>query len=727
MEFLRQNRKAKILRTRLYGDQEFTRFELELLHTPVLQRLYDLKQLGFTDRIFPDAVHARFNHIIGTTEVVDRMVDRLLGWLASHPADSFAYATDVKPQTPHQPGPAPKNVDSVTGEQLAAALRFRRPAIRMMALLHDVTHAAFGHTLEDEVNVFDEKHDAPARQRRFFDALVGQLLYLWCTEQRLRTFDSSALDRLVRLELSNGSAEELGWAEELAEFLTPEEKRELAGLLRQLELAFRLLLRLDLMHGAMAGTDSDDKLLVSDVAAKIDPAVSQLDFERHRDMFLIDLVGNTICADLLDYARRDAENAGLRVQFDDRFLRYLGVASVSGDLSPTSQACIRTAIQIFTDKMRQDVLSEMSGILKARYLINERVLFHPTKCAAGAMLGTAVQLLGLRDLPQWMQVLGDQQFLLTLSNISEHVEYICGALARATPDSDQPEWTQLVKSLWPSDPRMSALIIEIVSSLVPGATAPTQLTADQIDQVRLRAHSARNLLSRLKSRRLPKLAYRLRNAHHTGGDSDETIAGKYSTPLERYRLERRIEEVCQLPMGSVVIHCPKRKMSMKVAEAVVIGANLGVAARLREVTKVSPEGLEPYQREILAVEDMYKSIWQFHAYIDPTYWDKRPIVEWALERELGFPNDQLLVAELAQEPRGTYHSLVGELKDEVPPKWLPKVVRRIDETFETRFRHGRQDSTVERLRAIIREVMKEVGTAGEQLGLPGVGDEPNIL
>jgi HD superfamily phosphohydrolase len=45
--------------------KEFTLWEMEILHTPVVQRLYDLKQLGFADRVFPEAVHSRFNHILG--------------------------------------------------------------------------------------------------------------------------------------------------------------------------------------------------------------------------------------------------------------------------------------------------------------------------------------------------------------------------------------------------------------------------------------------------------------------------------------------------------------------------------------------------------------------------------------------------------------------------------------------------------------------------------------
>ena len=45
-------------------------------------------------------------------------------------------------------------------------------------------------------------------------------------------------------------------------------------------------------------------LLIKEVIREIDPLPPPLDLVIHRDVFLIDLVGNTICADLMDYARR---------------------------------------------------------------------------------------------------------------------------------------------------------------------------------------------------------------------------------------------------------------------------------------------------------------------------------------------------------------------------------------------------------------------------------------
>lgn len=39
------------IRAMLYGDQAIEATEVDLLHTPALQRLYDLHQLGLTDRV----------------------------------------------------------------------------------------------------------------------------------------------------------------------------------------------------------------------------------------------------------------------------------------------------------------------------------------------------------------------------------------------------------------------------------------------------------------------------------------------------------------------------------------------------------------------------------------------------------------------------------------------------------------------------------------------------
>jgi len=350
MEFLRQNR-PKIIRTTMYGDQEFSHFELELLHTPLLQRLYDLRQLGFSDRVYPDAIHSRFNHVLGATEMASRMADRLAIWLSQNTNLKFPYAI---------PEAGGKFVSSeISAGEMGDLLKKRKGTVRLIALLHDVTHGAFGHTLEDEVSVFDEKHDDPARQVRFFDALIAQLVYLWNTELRLRDADANIASQLVTLDFK--SEDVLAWAAEIGSKLDGPSKSKLAESLRDVELAMRFLLHLEFAHQNEARElPTEPKLLINGVASAIN-GEQRSEFVFHRDLFLIDMVGNTICADLLDYARRDAQNAGLKVQFDERLTRYLCVVSVTGDLSPTHQPCIRLAIQFFTDKMRHDGAIAGSG------------------------------------------------------------------------------------------------------------------------------------------------------------------------------------------------------------------------------------------------------------------------------------------------------------------------------------------------------------------------------
>jgi len=146
-------KKLKTIRTVLYEDSLFHPFEIEILHTPVFQRLYGLKQLGFADKVYPDAVHSRFNHVLGVCDRVQKMASELHRWLEENPEEVFRYGDKFMP-----------------GADLAKYVHQNISVVRLVGLLHDLTHAAYGHTLEDEIHVFEEKHDAPARQARFLNS-----------------------------------------------------------------------------------------------------------------------------------------------------------------------------------------------------------------------------------------------------------------------------------------------------------------------------------------------------------------------------------------------------------------------------------------------------------------------------------------------------------------------------------------------------------------------------
>jgi len=99
---------------------------MSLIDTREFQRLRGIHQLGTAYFVYPGAVHTRFEHSLGTCWLTLRLLNRL-------------------------------KVKMSASERLA---------VLAAALVHDVTHVPFGHTLEDERRLF-ERHDTPSRIKRF--------------------------------------------------------------------------------------------------------------------------------------------------------------------------------------------------------------------------------------------------------------------------------------------------------------------------------------------------------------------------------------------------------------------------------------------------------------------------------------------------------------------------------------------------------------------------------
>jgi len=97
--------------------------------------------------------------------------------------------------------------------------------------------------------------------------------------------------------------------------------------------------------------------------------------------FARQVVSGTICADLLDYLRRDARSCGLSQDYDDRLFRYF----------------VRDGDRLVVNLRRRgifrpDALSELVNLLRLRYNLTERVYYHHAKVAAGAMISKALEL-----------------------------------------------------------------------------------------------------------------------------------------------------------------------------------------------------------------------------------------------------------------------------------------------------------------------------------------------
>jgi hypothetical protein len=107
--------------------------------------------------------------------------------------------------------------------------------------------------------------------------------------------------------------------------------------------------------------------------------------------FMSDIVGNTICADLLDYLPRDQANLGLEPKSQNRIQRYFFI----GKGTDKSGGGLRLRIMVCrADKggQRRDVATTVLDVMRERYEMAERVFYHHKKAAASAMLAELLEM-----------------------------------------------------------------------------------------------------------------------------------------------------------------------------------------------------------------------------------------------------------------------------------------------------------------------------------------------
>lgn len=104
--------------------------------------------------------------------------------------------------------------------------------------------------------------------------------------------------------------------------------------------------------------------------------------ETEQPPFLVQMISDTICSDLMDYLRRDAYYTGLNLHYDARIADYFKVDAKRGRLYVD---CAKEGL------VREDIVSEILRMLQARYYFSERVYYHHAKIAAGAMIARLVE------------------------------------------------------------------------------------------------------------------------------------------------------------------------------------------------------------------------------------------------------------------------------------------------------------------------------------------------
>lgn len=194
--------------------------------------------------------------------------------------------------------------------------------IRLCALLHDLGNIPFGHTLEDEGGLFESQWE----------------------------------DR--RIEHFLGEKSEIGKA--ILSFATLQALSKLG----------------------------QKRFAPQNVLMEVRETLQSIELMKPQELskpYIADIVGNTLCADLLDYSKRDPYFTGLSCTYDERFLSYLYITKFND-----KQRLVLRLIKPRTNEIRRDVLSELMDLLRLRYSLAEKVYYHHTKIIASAMLISAV-------------------------------------------------------------------------------------------------------------------------------------------------------------------------------------------------------------------------------------------------------------------------------------------------------------------------------------------------
>ena len=83
------------IRDPLYGFIELDSWEREIIDHPVFQRLRRIKQLAWTDMVYPGAVHTRFEHSLGVMHLATQMYEKIVNKKRDYLVNKLGYNTAV--------------------------------------------------------------------------------------------------------------------------------------------------------------------------------------------------------------------------------------------------------------------------------------------------------------------------------------------------------------------------------------------------------------------------------------------------------------------------------------------------------------------------------------------------------------------------------------------------------------------------------------------------------
>jgi HD superfamily phosphohydrolase len=547
---------SKLYQDPLYGAKVLSPLAVRIIDTPEFQRLAGLRQLGFSDVVYRGAHHTRFEHSVGTYFICRTIMRRLvqnherLG--LEHPGECLSLSFREFPKNAKVQG------DVTTFQSLWRGLT---EVISIAALLHDIGHVPFGHTLEDEFAGVFPRHDrlaGPRLHTMLFDRASELAAVFAEAEPWIGEMPNEQLRKLIYVILN--------WKEKI-------DARE----------GFRTLLEKEIEQIERQRSEEADS------QASLHP--SQLDRLRQlqawhanllRDKlfhpFMSDIIGNTICSDLLDYLPRDRTYLGMEARFHSRLQRYFTIRP--GTLYPPEEG-LRMSIMVTRGAhggQRRDVATAVLDIMRERYEMAERVYYHHKKAAASAMLAKLVELTPAAFRPRdddeiypapWDSsgaTPGEPPHMTYFSDVGL-IEYL-GHVHVA--DEDKPLQKRLYSALVSRRRSMHRTLLVVDCDLANTGSRPVRFIADDLRGAEGQPNSA-------KRRQLE------RDLAQAGGGCD----------------------------GDVIIYCPALSMQSK-----EVDARMEIAPDRVLPLRVQDE-IFTYHAEVDLLNRYYASLWRAYVFVSP--------------------------------------------------------------------------------------------------------------
>lgn len=523
---------AKTITDPVHNDIYLTRLETALIDSPPMQRLRAVRQLGTAHLVYPGAVHSRFSHSIGTLRAAQDLIDAVVDGLS---------------------GPRAGDAPSLLAEWRVEA----QPVPLQEDAAADLTGAPTSSSTA-VATTFDRKLAEATVLAR-----LGGLLHDICHVPMGHTVE----DDLDILEPHDGNAERFDkmWSQ------IPQELRMAMG--EDLAKELRPL------------------ILSKEKDTNGEPVFKT---EQSRYPFVTDIVGNTICADLMDYLRRDHLYCGLPFDVGSRFVDNFYVTSNAERIRPQ-----RMAITVSrAGHVRHDILTELGKYLRYRYELSERVLYHHAKVAADAMVGKLLDMwkdalwvdgaLAAHDGTSIIEQAGD------VTKVRDVVVAAAGEAAAHALDVDVRDQIESTFLSWGDDGLLTWIRNEAADRAGAGAAGHSRYQA------------IASLAGMISNRNLFKAIGKA----DSGADQAEAGAlyKRYKDPDVRRALEKEAGVFAGIDRGwNVVVWVPAPAMRPKVAQVLV---NLN--------DRVAPlANVEEINDDVEATVDLHRKLWGAGIYVHP--------------------------------------------------------------------------------------------------------------